>query len=990
MDTMKFQTRLKVGAAALALALAAAPPRADAAGLGKLTVLSVLGQPLRAEIDITASSEEMPSLQASIASHEAFHRAGVEYASILNGVRVSVSRRADGRPYLSLRSDKPIYDPFIDVLLEMNWASGTLEREYTFLLDPPDATQTTPSVAPTTPANNTSNTTAAAAPGSSRQKAATASPAAPSTPATAQTEQDAPADSARTPAAVYSVKHGDTLGKIAEKTRPDSINLDQMLVALFRNNPEAFEGGNINRLRAGKILKIPGAAEAASIDAREAHNFIVAQAGDFAAYRRKLAAVARDVTPSTEEAAGQSSSGKIEPRVEEQTPTVAGKDKLEVSRATPAKGNDAKSLAARTAAIEEDLVARDKALKDANSRIAELDKNLADMKKMLELKSQGMSDAQKLAQAAKPATTPASPAPMAAPAVSAPATPTTPTIPATTKAPEEHKPAHSEATAKAEDKTAVPPATSPAAPADAAKPAGETAAAPSSPAPEPAAAPTPAAPAAPIPAASKPDSKKTAPAPAPAEEPATETAGFLDSNPEAVYGGAGILALLLGWLGFRRWKQKRDETSSSPEEDLTPPGQNEPSAAAPAPAMADTAASAAPEEASADTLANDFSIASVGEGETNESVDPIAEADVYMAYGRHAQAEEILLDALKNDPTRWAIHLKLLEIYAERQSPKQFEGIASDLHGQTGGQGEEWQQAAALGRQLDPDNTLYQDPAGGEAAAPAPQRKPDPSASATMSADEFDQLAQVLDSPAPPPALDDFSPAAPPPPSDDTPESLDFELDLGGESIHTEQPANAGMDFDLGDGAPAETIDTPAPAPAQAEPSGSGNADIEFNLDSDLPAFNPQATQAEQTTPAPETLSAAEEPPAFNPDDIGIDFPPATSTPTADVTTEVGMDMGATADSPEEMTTPATLPPSFDLSSINLDLDTPPPAPSESSASPETGLTGAPEVDTKLELAAAYEEMGDKEGARELLQEVLNEGNEAQRAAARNKLEQLG
>ncbi len=411
--------------------------------------------------------------------------------------------------------------------------------------------------------------------------------------------------------------------------------------------------------------------------------------------------------------------------------------------------------------------------------------------------------------------------------------------------------------------------------------------------------------------------------------------------------------------------------------------------------MADTAASATPEEASADTLANDFSIASVGEGETNESVDPIAEADVYMAYGRHAQAEEILLDALKNDPTRWAIHLKLLEIYAERQSPKQFEGIASDLHGQTGGQGEEWQQAAALGRQLDPDNTLYQYLASGEAAAPAPQRKPTSSTSATMSADEFDQLAQVLDSPVPPPALDDFSPAAPPPPSDDTPESLDFELDLGGESIHTEQPANAGMDFNLGDGAPAETIDAPAPAPAQAAPSGSG-ADIEFNLDSDLPAFGAQATQ---TTPAPETLSATEKPPAFDPDDIGIDiddidFPPATSIPTADVTTEVGMDMGAAADSPEGIAAPAALPPSFDLSSINLDLDTPPPAPSESSASasasPETGLTGAPEVDTKLELAAAYEEMGDKEGARELLQEVLNEGNEAQRAAARSKLEQLG
>ena len=88
-------------------------------------------------------------------------------------------------------------------------------------------------------------------------------------------------------------------------------------------------------------------------------------------------------------------------------------------------------------------------------------------------------------------------------------------------------------------------------------------------------------------------------------------------------------------------------------------------------------------------LHTDFSQSGLSAIDTDEGVDPVAEADVYMAYGRDAQAEEILLDALKDDPSRGAIYVKLLEIYAQRKSVKQFENIASELFTQTGGAGEE-------------------------------------------------------------------------------------------------------------------------------------------------------------------------------------------------------------------------------------------------------------------------------------------------------------
>ena len=118
------------------------------------------------------------------------------------------------------------------------------------------------------------------------------------------------------------------------------------------------------------------------------------------------------------------------------------------------------------------------------------------------------------------------------------------------------------------------------------------------------------------------------------------------------------------------------------------------------------------------SLASDFSREGLGNIDTDE-VDPIAEAEVYLAYGRDAQAEEILKDALKKDPQRQEIYLKLLEIHAQHNKPSAFETVASELYSVTSGQGEVWHKAVALGRQLDPNNPMFaRQSAAAFAAAP--------------------------------------------------------------------------------------------------------------------------------------------------------------------------------------------------------------------------------------------------------------------------------
>src|SRR5262247_4205010 len=107
------------------------------AGLGRLAVVSGLGQPLRAEIEIVALQRgESEALNARIASADEFRQAGVDYSATVPRVRTAVERRPDGRYFIVLTTAQPVEEPFLDLLIELNWTSGRLVRQYTFLLDP--------------------------------------------------------------------------------------------------------------------------------------------------------------------------------------------------------------------------------------------------------------------------------------------------------------------------------------------------------------------------------------------------------------------------------------------------------------------------------------------------------------------------------------------------------------------------------------------------------------------------------------------------------------------------------------------------------------------------------------------------------------------------------------------------------------------------------------------------------------------------------------
>ena len=645
-------------ATTLAVALAGLSLGVDAAGLGKLTVLSGLGQPLRAEIELSATNAELSSMNVRLAPPETFKQAGVEFMSAIAGVKFDIGKRRNGKPYLKLSSDRPVNEPFLDMLIQVNWAQGRLVREYTFLLDPPEALLARKQVAPVSTAESASP----AAPAKGGQSDKGGQSATPPKAAAAGTRE---------------VKRGDTLRAIADDVKPEGITVDQMLVAIFRANQDAFIKGNMNRMRSGAILTIPDRDAIAAIEHKEARREVLAQAASFNAYRRRVAEAAAAAEAPAEGAAQQAASGKITPRAEEKAPAAAAEptDQLKVSKseAAAAKGGKAEQDAqTRIAALQEEVVAKEKALKEASSRLADLEKNVTELQKLVELKNQSLAEMQK--QASATASVPAAKQPEPAvqpPTAAAPTEP--PAAPAVSAAPPTEK--------------------APEAPVEQVKPAEVTAPPP------------------PTAVQAPPVEEKKPQPPKPAisvKTPPADEPGLLDGlidNPLTLYGGGGLAAALLALLGYRALQRRKED---SPPPTTLGDGTAQSVFGATGGQSIDTSAS---------SIQTDFSHSGMAAIDADEGVDPVAEADVYMAYGRDAQAEEILLDALKNEPTRHAIQVKLLEIYSQRKSLKQFETVAGELYAQTGGVGGEWEKAAAMGRKLDPTNPLY----GGKAGAEAPQ-----------------------------------------------------------------------------------------------------------------------------------------------------------------------------------------------------------------------------------------------------------------------------
>ncbi len=972
----------------VALCMALLPISVFAAGLGKLNVTSGLGEPLRADIELlSVTPEEVSSIVAAIASEEAYATQGIERPASHNTIKVDVAKNSRGAPILKLRSSQPINEPFLDMLLQVDWSSGRLLREYTVLLDPPGYTgevdtstntNQTPVVKPigtpsqdkmVAPAADAAIADSGASSGSTkssksskskkqRKKARNPAPQAPSDAAPIETNGQE-----------YTTQRGDTLRKIAADMKPEGVSLEQMLVGLYKANPDAFMAKNMNRLKVGQILNSPSEEALNAITRKQALREIRVHSSNWSSYRNKLAGIVQKSAPSEAESSSQSTSGKIKSAAEDKSMPAAGpKDvvKLSTGDGTGAgAGGDVKAMQAKIAALQEEVTAREKSVKEAQDRTAALEKQVADMQKLIAMKSGAMSDLQKQAEAQNLAdkTKPeAQPEPI--------------------KPAEEAKPV---AEAKpAEDVKPV----------EEAKPV------------EPAPVAEPAKPAEVAPTADKKPEVKPAP---PVEEPGfieglMSPDGMLSGLDLPVLGGiGGTLALLGGgWMYLRK---KREKNLADFEQGIMTSGG----------LKANTVfgnTSGANVDTGDTSFLTDFSQSTGGGMIDTHDVDPIAEAEVYMAYGRDAQAEEILKDAITKEPRRHELHLKLLEIYSSSKNMSGFETISGELYTTLGAEDPTWAKVAEMGIKLEPNNPLYQ--AG--ASPTGFMAKADDTTPVSTAVDANDKSSNQSN--------DKFSATDKLNAFDFSDSPLAAEQDLGGEKALETASSD---DFSFDNDTLAEKF-APVEAAKPAEVDTYSAADIaktadkslDFNMgelmpsleapvqetvaniesvEFEFPKFDPVAAESSPnqlggvaaavaaTAVAAEAFDlpkfdmpeAKEETLAFN--DNAAVFDAADNTDS-----DFNFDIEAMAPEAPTSDNETNLPeaPTYDLSDVSLEMD------DQNDMAVETASADEPiQVETKLDLVTAYIEMDDKEGAKELLAEVMKEGGALQRQRAEALLAKL-
>lgn len=962
----------------LAVCLALMPYSGFAAGLGKLNVSSGLGEPLKAEIELlSVSPEELSTLVAAIASEEAYMTQGIPRLGIHNNIKVEIAKGANGSPILKLRSNQPVSDPYLDMLIQVDWASGRLQREYTVLLDPPGYRQSTDSFAtvPVMPASvssaSSSDNSSSSAPSVKKAKKLRKTPNQTSAP------QDEHSESAG--AQKLTTKRGDTLNSIAKEVQVEGVSLDQMLVGLYENNKEAFFSGNMNRLKVGKIIKVPTKESLFSVDAQQAKQSVKVHSANWNVYRNTLAGTVAAAPAMVEVEQKQTASGKIATAEDKIAPVKVGPQdvvKLSAGEKGLAKsGKDANgSLDAKIIALQEESAAREKSLKEAQERTAALEKQIQDMQTLLALKSQTMTDMQTNAETA----------------AKIPDAKSETKTETEVSAPSPVKPVDNTATAALEKGKVV---TQPQ-------------------------------------VQSQP---KIQPAPQP--EP-----GLLDRLMSAVdltiMGGASGVALLgAGWMYLRN--KRRKDLDSFERGILTSGGLRANTV------FGNTTGNASTSDTS---FLTDFAQSADGSMIDTNDVDPIAEAEVYMAYGRDAQAEEILKDAILREPKRYELHLKLLEMYAGRKDTSAFEAIAGELYTTLGADDPTWAKVAAIGATLEPENPLYDVSKTAVAdSLPTPKLEASDFAKVAVSTDaglDFSLDDDVVTNSQP--VIEDANTAVTQSfqAAQNVDQDLTFELDsikdgsteAGSlEIADTNQPvekndtgntlsfnstADNSMDFDLGD----FNLNTEASAESGA-----------LNVMDDLPAFTSTKSDSFEAKPLDLSAMNGDAVSQSNGFDMDFNFPAGVddrglekkSQVVSNAIDNISFDLDLASDAPDQSvdtqsdiagseisfdlpfndnkvmsysSETAPLANEFDLSSISLDLGEATTEPSIEQPLTQTLVEPTQlttvgiepqDVDIKLDLVAAYIDMDDKEGARELLDEIIKQGGAQQQLRAQQLLASL-
>ena len=928
---------------AIAAASALSSGMAQALGLGGLTVKSTLNQPLLAEIELTevqdlSASQVVPSLATSAE----FAQAGVGRVAILDDLTFTPVVNPGGKSVLRITSTKPIRDPYVKFLVQVLWPNGRALREYSLLLDPPKF----------------SPQAAAAAAAGSAQLPSTAPNAAPATAPAAEAPAPAPAPSTPAPApepklTQYTTANNDTLWEIAERVK-NGGTVQQTMLAIQALNPDAFIAGNINRLKKGQVLRLPSPQESTALAQPRA---VAEVAEQNRAWRegRRLPSGARQVDATRRDRTGPSPS------------QIDAKDSLSLvsANAKPgAKGaaSDNADVSTQLATTQESLDSTRRDNAELKSRMTDLQSQVDKLQRLIQLKNDQLAKMQASGAAIPPPVDPANAANPANPAVS-PNSVTNPNNAANPAMQAEVVPnaAAPDAAGKAPNEIAPEDAL----PVDGAAVTSAT-----------------------------PDQPLIVPTEPVVDEDNRSALDKILSSPMlmGIIGGGALLVLLLLLLLLARRrnalieaeKHRQMARALSEESDFASDMDMPPSSfeglETPAPHAKMPPAP------------------TVTEPVREHPADALVQAEIHIAYGRTNQAVAVLEDAIKHEPERSDLRLKLMEVYAEQDNTAGF--VAQE------------RQLIATGKnhaEVEELKSRYPSMAAAAAAVAGV-------AAAAVLASEMDAkyVEDLLH--------DEPEVAAQPQPYTEVPldEEFDNAFDLSLDDLDGESTPSASNRAVAQEDATLDDLDLDAPF------AGSAADDLDF--DAILREQQAVSTDAKPADRDDFDLDLSEDQPALKAEDdylLGMEDDlrdPSPAVPSAEP--------GATkADAADDIDLPAD----FDLSlademetdqasqafaseidDVNAELDRlsqsleQPPIAKPFDAPPVDSprfneqdalladdepefdfLSGTDEAATKLDLARAYIEMGDADGARDILDEVVVEGDDGQKTEARDMLSRL-
>lgn len=938
---------------AIALALGVTPFAANSLGLGDIKPKSGLNQQFQADIELLSiRDEELGDIRVSLASEEVFAKAGVNRPYFLSQLKFKPVRLPNGKGIIRVTSGEPVREPFLNFLIELNWPKGRLFREFTVLLDPPATLQRKP--APVQAATTTREI---------------------------RTTGKAPSDNAVRSADVGNggiaeygpTRRNDTLWKIASEVRHSGTSVEQMMMAMFQANPQAFIKNNINNLKVGEILRVPERETVLAMTDREARIAFRDQLENWRSDR-----VAPE--PAGPESATDKPVESAADAVTKDTPvaeldeSAVPEAELKIARMRTAEEAgksvaDSVDQSGGSTSLTEDLLEarelRESALqesKELKSRVENLASQLEDLQRLLELKDEQLAKLQ-LALGEK-SDIPVEPKPEV-PEISAPDSAVAPAVlEQTAESPPEMSAAGEGTEAPnledGDEKAVIdtPQTEGIADPAAGAADKAPTAA------PEmedkTAMMPAPAesvAVAEPKPAVVTADEKMEV-KPAPAAEPAPvqkPEAGFMEKltshpllkkitgDPVMLAIGAGVIAVLLAliWLLTGRRRKEDQGFEEFQESILTDTVKEKEDAIDTDQAELAESDSGSTEETS---FLSDFSPSEIDElpEETGE-VDPMAEADVYIAYGRYGQAEELIRQGLERNPRNQDLKLKLLEILYAMKNTAAFTALAQEVKaaGVSDADPGAWESVATMGAKLDPGNSLFAADLD-QTSTPALDAKDEMNELSDL---DLGDLAASLD-------FDDE------PKDEQVDERLSATAEPAQEAKLPESPDEGGLKLSLSEDDNAVDMDN----------LGDELASLESALDLDLDKVESDGLDLQKI--AQEAVNPAES------EDAALELP--------------SLELENEAAAAEE--------PGFSIEDIeSLDLDTEEierlELPDVEELSEDSlgemvadAAYSSDEINTKLDLARAYLDMGDEEGARSILQEVVNEGSEQQKQVAQKMM----